>query len=321
VGVPVTAAALAALAWQPPLWLMLPLLVLMTTALAVAYGPYLALLADLVPAQQRGSIGGVLQLASMLGQLGILFLASRFWQDRPELVFGVVAGALLVGFGLSFLGVGEPAARPGGPPRGERAPEPLRFRPAEYVRDLLGQREVAKYLLATLFFWLGTGSVIPFLTRFSVNELGTDESTAFQLLMVAIGSTAVFTLPAGWVGDRFGKKPVLLAGLVGLGLAVLVGSQVRTVEQAIVALVVTGAANAVCTALLFPLLADLIPRERAGEFTGLGSGVWELAQPMGALLGGLAADVTGSLRAALMAAGLLVLVAGALLVRVQARAR
>jgi MFS transporter, UMF1 family len=171
-------------------------------------------------------------------------------------------------------------------------------------------------LLPTLVFWLGTGSVVPFLTRFAVNELGTDESTAFQLLMVAIGTTALFTLPAGWAGDRWGKKPVLLTGLVAFGLVVLVGSQVRTVEQAVVALAATGAANGICTALLFPLLSDLIPGERAGEFTGLGTAAWELAQPLGAVLGGLSADLTGTLRTPLLAAGIALLAAGALLLPV-----
>jgi maltose/moltooligosaccharide transporter len=326
-GVPVAAAALLGLALHPPVWLMVPVLVLATTALAVAYGPYLALLRDLVPDRQRGRVGAVQTLGSMLGQLAILSLASQFWERQEGLVFGVVAGALLVGFGLTFVGVDEgrgsrTSALRGGEGRGRMLLSPLVPRPSplRYVRGLLRHREAAKYMLPTLFFWLGTGSVVPFLTRFAVNELGTDEATAFRLLMVAIGSTALCTLPAGWLGDRFGKKPVLLVGLVAFGLVVLVGSQVRTVEQAVVALAFTGAANGVCTALLFPLLADLIPGERAGEFTGLGTAAWELAQPLGAVLGGLGADLTGTLRTALLAAGVMLLVAGALLVPVKPEA-
>jgi maltose/moltooligosaccharide transporter len=311
-GVPVTVAALLGLALHPPGWVMVLALVLMTTALAVAYGPYLALLRDLVPEQQRGRVGAALMLGNMLGQLMILYLASQFWEQQAGLVFGVVAGALLVGFGLTLVGVGEPPT----PADNKQEQTHERPGPLEYLRGLLRHREAAKYLLPTLLFWFGTGGVVPFLTRFAVNELGTDQSTAFQLLMVAIGTTALVTLPAGWLGDRFGKKPVLLVGLVAFGVVVLVGSQVRTVEQAVVALAATGAANGVCTALLFPLLADLIPSERAGEFTGLGTAAWELAQPLGAVLGGLGADLTGTLRAPLLAAGLALLVASALLVPV-----
>ncbi len=311
-GVPVAVVAVLALALRPPVGIMVLALVLMTTALAVAYGPYLALLRDLVPERQRGRVGAALALGNMLGQLGILYLASQLWQTGEELVFGTVAGVLLVGFGLTVIGGGEPpavAAR-----RPTRAA--VRADARAYLQGLLRHREAAKYLLPTLCFWFGTGSVVPFLTRFAVNELGTDEATAFLLLMIAVGTTALVTLPAGWLGDRFGKKPVLLGGLVSFGLVVLVGSQVRTVEQAIVALAATGVANGICTALLFPLLADLIPQRRAGEFTGLGTAAWELAQPIGAMLGGLGADLTGTLRTPLVTAGLVLLVASVLLLPV-----
>ena len=159
---------------------------------------------------------------------------------------------------------------------------------------------------------------MPFLTRFGVNELGTDESAAFLLLLVPVAATVVFALPSGWLGDRFGKKRMLMVGLIAMGASVMLGSQVQTVSQAVALLVVTGAANALCFVLLFPLLADLMPEDRSGEFTGLGSGVWELAQPLGAVLGGLAADVTGSLRTTLFVAALLVLVAAVLLAPVRA---
>jgi MFS family permease len=193
----------------------------------------------------------------------------------------------------------------------------MRFDPGAYVRGLLDEREVAKYLLATFFFWLGNGAVVPFLTRFGVNELGTDESTAFLLVMVPLFTTIVFAAPAGWLGDRFGKKPILGVGLIAMGASVMLGSQVQTVPQAVVLLAIVGAANALAFVMLFPLLADLMPHDRSGEFSGLGSGVWELAQPLGAFLGGMSADVTGSLRTTLFFASLSIFLAAALLTRVR----
>ena len=336
-GVSVAAAALLPLALHPPAGLVVALLVVMTSFLAIGYGPFLALMVDLVPSEQRGRVGSVLNVANMAGQVLLLWLASQLWEQREALVIWFVSGGLLLGFGLTVVGLREPplagrrdagatgeavengdasAARPSAVP-GVRLPRLSDLRPLDYIRDVMGHREAVRYLLATLFFWLGTGSVVPFLTRFGVQELGTDEATAFRLLMLSLLSAAVVSLPAGWLGDRLGKKPVLLVGMVLLGGAVLVGSQVRTVEQAAAALLVTGAANGLCSVLLFPLLADLIPRHRAGEFTGLGSAAWELAQPLGAVAGGLAADATGSLRTTLVTAGLLVLVAAALLLRVR----
>ncbi|HEX2035380.1 MAG TPA: MFS transporter [Chloroflexota bacterium] len=321
-GVPVAAAGLLALAVHPPVWLVVTLLVLLTSFLAIGYGPYLALLVDLVPSERRARVGSVLNVGNMAGQLLMLYLASQLWVPQERLVFWLVGGGLVLGFGLTVLGVREPptVARPGAHQAevgaGARPSGPARQGVAAYVRGVLRYREACKYLLATLFFWFGTGAIIPFLTRFGVEELGTDEPTAFRLLMIPLAATAVASLPAGWLGDRYGKRRILMVGLCLMGTSVLIGSQVRTVEQAAAALLVTGVANALCSVLLFPLLADMIPRRRAGEFTGLGSAVWELAQPVGAVLGGLAADVTGSLRSTLGVAGLVVLVSAAVLLAV-----
>lgn len=309
VGIPLTVLALLALIPHPPLSVVVALLLVLTMAFAIGYGPYLALLADLVPPDRRARVGGVLNITNMLGQLAILVLAMQLWSSNERLVFFVVAAALLVGFAITVLFVPEPPLA--------ATPAPVRIDVRGYFRDVFAHREVMKYLFATLFFWFGTAGVVPFITRFAVTELETTEGVAFQLFIIAVAGTAIGTLPVGWIADRAGKKPVMIAGLVLFGITALVGSQVRTVESAMVAMAVIGLANAACTVPLLPLLADLIPRDRAGEFSGIGTGVWEFAQPFGAIMGGAIADGTGSLRSTLVVAGVLVLVASVLLTRVR----
>lgn len=309
-GIPLAVLALLALIPHPPLAVVVALLLVLTMAFAAGYGPYIALLADLVPASQRSRVGAVLNITNMLGQLAVLIVAMQLWASNEQLVFWLVAAALLVGFALTVLFVPErPLAT---------APTRGKVDLGAYLRDVLAHREVMKFLLATLFFWFGTAGVVPFITRFAVTELQASEGAAFQLFIVAVAGTAAGTLPAGWLADRAGKKPVMIGGLALFGVTALVGSQLRTVESAMVAMAVIGIANAASTVPLLPLLADLIPRERAGEFSGIGTGVWEFAQPFGAVMGGAIADATGSLRSSLLVAGVLVLVAGALLVRVRA---
>ncbi|MBI2323477.1 MAG: MFS transporter [Chloroflexi bacterium] len=310
IGIPLTILALLGLIPHPPLSVVVALLLLLTMAFAIGYGPYLALLADLVPPDRRSRVGGVLNITNMLGQLAILVLAMQLWSSNERLVFFVVAAALLVGFAITVLFVPERPLR-AAPPAG-------RMDLGDYVRDVFAHREVMKYLLATLLFWLGTAGVVPFITRFAVTELETTEGVAFQLFIVAVAGTALGTLPVGWLADRVGKKPVMMVGLAVFGLSALAGSQVRTVESAMVVMAVIGLANAACTTPLLPLLADLIPRDRAGEFSGIGTGVWEFAQPFGAIMGGAIADATGSLRSTLVIAGVLVLLASVLLTPVRA---
>ncbi len=309
-GIPIAVLALLGLVPHPPIAVVVALLLVLTMAFAAAYGPYIALLPDLVPEDRRARVGGVLNIANMLGQLVVLVVAMQLWASNERLVFFLVAGALLAGFAVTVLFVPERSLRV--------PPPPVRFDAGAYLRGIFAHREVMKFLFATLFVWFGTAGVVPFITRFAVTELDTTEGVAFQLFIIAVAGTALGTLPAGWLGDRIGKKPVMLVGLAVFGVTALVGTQLRTPESAMVAMFVIGLANAASTVPLLPLLADLIPRDRAGEFSGIGTGVWEFAQPFGAIAGGLIADATGSLRWTLIAAGVFVLMAGVLLVPVRA---
>lgn len=311
-GVPLTAAALVFLSTHPPLIAVVALMTVFSFFLAVAHDPYMALLPDITTPEERGRIGGVMALFNMLGQIAVLLLAFVLWSTNEALVFWLVAAGFVATFAVTFFGVQEPPPPPT-QPRG-----PLRYDPAAYVRGVLSHRELSKYVLATFFYWFGTGGVVPFLTRFGVDTLGVAENESFLLVVPAILGTALCAIPAGLLADRLGKKPVLAAGLVLYGLVALVGAQlVRDVPQALLIMSVVGIANAVTTALAFPLLADLMPRERAGEFTGLGSLVWSLAQPLGAVGAGLMADLTGTLRGAFAAGGLAVLVAFVVLLTVR----
>jgi len=82
-------------------------------------------------------------------------------------------------------------------------------------------------------------------------------------------SAAIFSLPAGLLADRTSKKLVLSIGFVLFGIVGIVGSQSQTLQQGILVLIVIGGVNCV-GALINPLLTDLVPRKRMGEFVGLG---------------------------------------------------
>lgn len=310
-GAGLTAAALLYLASFPPLVPMLLVLSVNAFFLNVAVDPYVALMADIVPPGQRGRIGTVLAIFSMVGQIAVTLLGIFLWDRSPELVFLLVSGLLVGGFAITTIAIREPAAPPA--PR-----DPVRFDAGGYVRGIFAHRELVKYVVAALFFWLGTGGVLPYLTRFGVEVLGTSEGEAFQLFLPAMVGTIVGAIPAGFIADRRGKRPVLAAGVLGFGLVALVASQVQNVPQALIAMGIVGLANGVWTALNVPLLMDLVPSDRAGEVSGLASAVWSFAQPIGALIAGLLIDFTGTYRSSFVGAALLVLLSFVLLLTVRA---
>ena len=157
------------------------------------------------------------------------------------------------------------------------------------------------------------------MTLFATKALHVPKDQAFFLVIIIVLCTALGAVPAGLLADRIGKKPVLIVGLALFSVGALVGSQAPSVTAAIPAMIVVGLGNACPTALTIPILSELIPVRRMGEFIGLGSFVWSIAQPIGSV--GAGALVNGALpstyRHAFIWAGILMACAAAVMLTVR----
>src|SRR5438874_7918260 len=99
-------------------------------------------------------------------------------------------------------------------------------------------------------------------------------------------SLAGFMLPAGVLGDRFGRRRLLLVALVGFGISSVAASQVTTANGLIAMRAVMGVSGAV----ILPLMQAMLPvmfredeRQRALGFAGAGA---FLGLPLGPLVAG-----------------------------------
>src|SRR6202023_3157678 len=87
-------------------------------------------------------------------------------------------------------------------------------------------------------------------------------------------SLAGFMLPAGVLGDRFGRKRMLLIGLVTFGISSVVASQMTSANGLILMRVVMGASGAIILPIMQALLPSMFAedeRQRALGFAGAGS--------------------------------------------------
>lgn len=312
IGVPLVVASLILLAFHPPLWVVLPLLVVFAFFLAIANDPYLALMADITPLAQRNRVGGLMAAFNFGGQVALLLIAAALYVSAEFWTWLLLCLGIVLTFAITFVSIREPlAARTPRPPAAEPRPRPnpLAYprQAVGYVREVLRHRELTKYVCCLFLYWFGSGAATPFLSRFAVEALAVDESTAILLVLLAVVSTAVFAVPAGLLGDRFGKKRTMIGGLAFFTLVALVGSQAQNVLQGALVMVLIGIGNAVIMALFLSLLADLAPAARMGEMTGLASMVWSLAQPLGSTLAGLTIDLTGDYRLVFVVAGIMFL--------------
>lgn len=317
VGVPLMAISLMALAFHPSFWIMLGLMTIGSFFLAVAMDPYISLLADLFPPAHRGRVGGFIGLTTAVGVIAFSLMAAFLWKNNETLVFGITIAILVLTFAYTFFTVKEPP----NPPHKE-APKTAKIGFIAYTKELLQYPEAARYVGALSLFWLGTGGAVPFVTLFGIEVLGAKDGQEFFLPLAFVVISAIFSVPAGLLSDRFGKKPVLTIGLAIYGLGALIGSQSNDLVQATIALAVIGLGNA-GTVPLNPLLTEVIPRRRTAEFIGLGSAVWSFVQPIGSVLAGLIVGISGlfvsqhdTYRWAFVFAGIMVLLAAIALQRV-----
>ncbi|MBM2809538.1 MAG: MFS/sugar transport protein [Chloroflexi bacterium] len=290
-----------ALAMRPDTWLVVLIFILGPLFLGLAVTAYQVLLPDCVVPEQRGLANGVNVFMGFVGGIGLLLVAFRVWESQPGIVFIGVAASLAVGFAITMLTIKEPADGVS-----EEAEE--RFSLGDYLQSILQYRSATLYVASYFFFWFGIGGITPFITRFGNEELGVPQNETFLLLLAVMIATMVSAAPAGWLGDRIGKKVMTSWGLIAFAVFILIGSQIETRDQAIVILAFAGIGQAIPSVLAYPLFTELVPARRMGELTGLSTMVWSLAQPIGATVFGAVADATGSLRSVLVGGSIALLI-------------
>src|SRR6266852_1032160 len=99
-------------------------------------------------------------------------------------------------------------------------------------------------------------------------------------------SLAGFMLPAGVLGDRFGRKLLLLIGLATFGISSVVASQMTSANGLILMRVVMGASGAIILPIMQAILPSMFAedeRQRAIGFAGAGNFI---GLPLGPLLAG-----------------------------------
>ncbi len=105
----------------------------------------------------------------------------------------------------------------------------------------LERRAVAALSLLYMFRMLGLFMVLPLLALYAVEIPG---ATA-TLIGVAIGiyglSQALLQIPLGWLSDRIGRKPVILAGLAVFAVGSAVAGLVESIEGVIIGRFLQGA--------------------------------------------------------------------------------
>jgi EmrB/QacA subfamily drug resistance transporter len=98
---------------------------------------------------------------------------------------------------------------------------------------------------------------------------------------------AALLLPAGAIGDRFGRRPILIAGLGLFGTASLVAIFLNSLGQLIGLRVILGVAAAFIMPVTLSVITTIFPPEERGKAVGTWAGVAAGGAVLGLLASGL----------------------------------
>lgn len=171
----------------------------------------------------------------------------------------------------------------------------------------------ALQVLLTAFDQSAVGPLLPS----AIGQLGGLQSYAWAFSAYYLAST-VASPTAGKLGDRRGRRGLLLLGVGLNAVAALLAALAQRIEVLITARALQGMATGIVTTSAFSLVGDLLPPAQRGRVAGLLTGVFAVAGVLGPLVGGAVSDRL-SWRAVFLLEVPLALCAGLALLRLMPR--
>jgi MFS family permease len=151
-------------------------------------------------------------------------------------------------------------------------------------------RNIKLFFFSNVLCQLGSG-MFAVLYNLYVQALGFSQALNGHIISMTSLATALAFIPIGLAGDRFSRKALLLAGVLGTGLTGLGRSYAVTEGSLVTYALVSGLFAAAIQVLAVPFLADYAKKEQRLKLLSYHFSATLAAQVIGSSGGGVLADV------------------------------
>jgi MFS family permease len=257
--------------------------------MALFRSPTIAYLGDLFEPHERSKANGVINLMGGLGGAIALFTGGALYSIGVPIPFIFGAAVMLLAIGVVLWRVKEPD-RSHIPPE-EIEQEPKLWDNVRYVAT--NPDRSGLFLLSAIFAWfVGWNATEAFFTLYAREVLGIPVGTGTQMLTAFAAMLILFAIPSGLLATRFGRKPIILIGLLGMMSGTLLVFLIQDQTTLLLLLAVMGAFWALVNINSLPMVYDLAKSGSIGAYTGLYYFAASAAAITGPIAGGLLVDLT-----------------------------
>ena len=259
----------------------------------------MAYVADISTSKNRGQLMSIQQGALLLGvDLGPPlggFVADTWGLAWPFFMAGGLAAAAAI-WTVFRLPNRPPGWTPGGSPTVSVATSQIGNQPRARsgTRTMLSNPTFLVVGLFTLMVFLTrTGSRQTLVPIIAIDEIEMSLTMLGVMLFVMTTINFFIVFPAGWLADRFGRKPVMVPGILLAGIGLLLFALAGNVTMMFIAAIIMGIGTGVAGPAPAAYIADLAPPGQTSLAMGLYRTFGDLGFVIGPIALGFIAETSG----------------------------
>lgn len=259
IGMPLAAVFIALIPFHVGLVTLIVFMVLMNLSMSIYRAPTVALMPDITPDAKRSKANGIINFMGGFGSIIAFGVGSKLYGMNQSYPFLLASLITLVCMLVLFMNIKE---------KRDTITYSVSEKQKIRFRDQLDRTTV--FLLGAIFFWfVAYQGIEAFFTLYGVEHVGMSEADAtFSLTFYSL-AFLVFALPSGWLGARFGKKKIILIGVIGLGLVFALVPLVDTMWSLRGLLIIGGMFWACININSYPFVISTGKDQSIGTRTGL----------------------------------------------------
>jgi len=154
------------------------------------------------------------------------------------------------------------------------------------IREVASSRAVVIASVLEAALYVGYGAFLGFFPLYA-QGIGLNDAQISLVLGAQLATTMVAKPLAGWLSDRVGRKPMILAGLFLCALMLPAVPALTSIWLLFLVSALFGLGVAIVTPSTTALVADLVKAGRMGSAMGVFGTIWDCGEAAGPILAGV----------------------------------